>query len=95
MNSNLVLSAFKHWDKVDSVDDEASPIPIFFCLPTSEYSSNPPVVANFDGNKSSTANPYGNGDGTELNPSSTAQVEGWFNIVDGASSMPALFCSPL
>lgn len=49
------LSAFHHWDKVDSVVDEASVVPAFFCLPTSDYSSNAPVVANFDGEKSFTA----------------------------------------
>lgn len=63
---DLVLTGFQNWEKVNSFNDEASLMSALHCSPTIDYPTNTPVVADFDGNNSSTANAYGNGDNPEL-----------------------------
>lgn len=63
---DLVKTGFQNWEKVNSFDDEASLIYALFGFSTFDYSPNPLVVADFDGNNSPIANAYGNGDNPDL-----------------------------
>ncbi|XP_027125610.1 calmodulin-binding protein 60 A-like [Coffea eugenioides] len=63
---DLVETGFQNWKKVKSFDDEASLIYALSCFFAIDYSPNPLVVADFDGNNSPIANAYGNGDNPDL-----------------------------